>query len=337
MERVLFCPVRDANPFFHLFESAWMLAGSSDAKWLDRYVSDFSARYAEPGGHMHGAYGQRWRANFCLISREGARTWVEHDQLVMAARQLRENPASRQVVITMWDPQRDLNSNDLRDRPCNTQIYLRVRQGMLDMTVLCRSNDIVWGAYGANAVHMSVLQEYMAAMTGTRVGVLYQVSNNWHGYMSVLDKMRGISHADYYSRGLVAPRAMFNPETVHDVESELQAWMQAPSKYTSRLNPQLFDELLVPMSRAHDWYKVGKFGAARSHLAPVVATDWQRAAAEWIERRERRHEDRARLQEGSAMRGSGEALAHVADTPGADDGRTSVERDQDTPGDIPVV
>jgi hypothetical protein len=58
-ERVLFYDRRDANPIFHLMESIWMLSGSDDATWIDQFVSDFSARYAEPGGRMHGAYGRR--------------------------------------------------------------------------------------------------------------------------------------------------------------------------------------------------------------------------------------------------------------------------------------
>jgi len=33
MERVLFCAVRDANPFFHLFEALWILAGRDDVVW----------------------------------------------------------------------------------------------------------------------------------------------------------------------------------------------------------------------------------------------------------------------------------------------------------------
>ena len=33
-ERVLFSAERDANPFFHLFESIWMLAGSNDLSKL---------------------------------------------------------------------------------------------------------------------------------------------------------------------------------------------------------------------------------------------------------------------------------------------------------------
>ena len=51
-ERVLFDPVRDANPIFHLHEALWMLAGESDARWLDRFVKDFSERFAEPDGHQ---------------------------------------------------------------------------------------------------------------------------------------------------------------------------------------------------------------------------------------------------------------------------------------------
>jgi thymidylate synthase len=54
---------------------------------------------------------------------------------------------------------------------------------VLDLTVLCRSNDVVWGAYGANAVHFSVLQEYLAGRIGVDVGVMYQFSNNYHGYV----------------------------------------------------------------------------------------------------------------------------------------------------------
>ncbi|KKK55035.1 hypothetical protein LCGC14_3078620, partial [marine sediment metagenome] len=38
MERVLFSPIRDANPFFHLIEALWMLAGRRDVATLAHYV-----------------------------------------------------------------------------------------------------------------------------------------------------------------------------------------------------------------------------------------------------------------------------------------------------------
>src|SRR5580765_2589210 len=61
-ERVLFSAARDANPFFHLAEGIWMLAGRYDAKFLDQFVSNkYSNLYAEKDGAVHDAYGFRWR------------------------------------------------------------------------------------------------------------------------------------------------------------------------------------------------------------------------------------------------------------------------------------
>lgn len=205
-ERVLFSAIRDANPFFHLVEALWMIAGRSDAGLLNLFVRDFGDRYAEPGGDIHGAYGHRWRGHFWRdnhVVPPGAAPGRHIDQLDEAVRILKEDPTSRQVVIAMWDPTIDLGVPGLKDRPCNTHIYLRVRMTeamvsgdqmtgagpVLDLTVMCRSNDIIWGAYGANAVHFSVLQEYLAARIGVDVGTFYQVSNNFHAYEKELHRL----------------------------------------------------------------------------------------------------------------------------------------------------
>jgi thymidylate synthase len=173
MNRVSFSLLRDANPFFHLMEALWMLAGRNDATWLDQFVGDFSKRFAEEDGHMHGAYGFRWRSHFEL---EGGGDWP--DQLEKAISLLTANPGDRQVVITMWDPVADLGTI-AKDRPCNTHVYLRVRQDtqvvnrtteqdkkdrsiritvsshVLDLTVCCRSNDAVWGCLSGDTLIQS--------------------------------------------------------------------------------------------------------------------------------------------------------------------------------------
>src|SRR6478609_1680793 len=91
-ERVLFDERRDANPFFHLFESLWMLAGRNDSAFLDRFVKDFGYRYAEEGGELWGAYGNRWRNH-----------WGE-DQLETIVQRLKRDPRDRRIVLQMWDP-----------------------------------------------------------------------------------------------------------------------------------------------------------------------------------------------------------------------------------------
>ena len=67
-ERVMFSGLRDANPFFHLMESLWQLAGRRDAAFPNNFVRDFGERFAEPDGNIHDAHGYRWRHAFRVRS-----------------------------------------------------------------------------------------------------------------------------------------------------------------------------------------------------------------------------------------------------------------------------
>jgi hypothetical protein len=167
-ERLVFNPDRDANHVFHLMESIWMLAGQNDVRWLLPFNARF-VDYTDNGVTQHGAYGYRWRDFFNV------------DQIHDVIEELRANPDSRRAVIGMWDPEFDLRA-PVRDVPCNTHIYFDCRGGKLNMTVCNRSNDALWGCYGANVVHMSVLQEVIAWGVGVPIGVYRQFSNNLHVY-----------------------------------------------------------------------------------------------------------------------------------------------------------
>lgn len=309
-ERVLFSAVRDANPFFHLYEALWMLAGRRDAEPLSRFVGDFATRFGEKDGTIHDAYGWRWRR------------MPGFDQLRAVVRQLTEKPESRQAVVQMWDG-RDVNTddreqvgqNDLlgdwRTRPCNTHAYLRVREEVspvLDITVCCRSNDVVMGAYGANAVHFSVLQEYLAAMLDVGVGRYYQFSNNYHVYQQTLDMLDGRDDR----RRFVADnryeawedRTVEPTPLVHDAalfDQELEFLMQNyegvysgrfEARLPDRWDPETFNNRFLgrtawPMLMGHMLHKRREPLMARVWLDLVEATDWRAAATEWVQRRQK--------------------------------------------------
>lgn len=311
-ERVLFCERRDANPFFHLFESMWMLMGRNDPQWLDRYVSDFSARFAEfEDGRMHGAYGHRWRRTFPALWHERASS----DQLQVLAELLRRDPGTRQAVLTMWSPQIDLLA-PTRDKPCNTHCYFRRRDDRLDMTILCRSNDMIWGTYGANAVHMSVMLEYVATMAGCRVGMMYQVSNNYHAYVDVLDKIFGeigtavssrdklmqwqVPDCDHYATGKVAASPLFADVTdwLH-FQEELCAWGEHRSTDPQVWTYSILRDLLVPMSRTHDLVVAKNWRGAMSTASTIQHSDWRLACQQWIGRRLTRAEARVAQESGT--------------------------------------
>jgi len=285
-ERVIFWPQRDANPFFHLFEALWMLAGRNDVAYPASFVKRMRS-FSDDGVTFHGAYGHRWINHFGF------------DQLEVIAARLRANPDDRRNVLAMWDAGEDLGK-DGKDLPCNTHAYFSVTaNGKLDMTVCNRSNDLVWGAYGANAVHFSILQEYMAAAVGVDVGRYYQVSNNLHAYKDTLDQVAELadqaddpltgSQPSPYEQGIVRPFPL--------VSTPIDIWRQDLGVFLSDgpivgFRDPFFRRVVTPMHAAYRAYKsqdADRFNAARDILTQCKATDWRLAATQWIDRREKRY------------------------------------------------
>ena len=294
MERVLFDQKRDANPFFHLFEGLWMLAGRDDTAPLVHYVKDF-ARFAEANGIIHGAYGYRWRTEFGF------------DQLEKLVEYLRADPTDRQCVLQMWDCN---VSDDLhkgwKDRPCNTHCYFRVREEqhtrggdlcidkVLDMTIMCRSNDIIWGAYGANAVHFSMLLEYMAGRTGCEVGKMYQLSNNFHAYTDILRKVGTPTPIPYAEGMLPVPMGTDWNKWNNDLEIFMEwhdwLWQQDATSDdidlpTDEIVNIWFCTVAAPMCMINWFYKNNRLDDARQFTVQIEAPDWRAAADLWLNRR----------------------------------------------------
>lgn len=282
-ERVLFWPERDANPFFHFFEGLWMLAGREDLAFLIRFNKRM-ATFSDDGATLRGAYGYRWRR------------WFDRDQLSIMIDLLTKKPATRRAVLTMFDPKADLRTDEaLLDIPCNTQAYFWIQDNKLNMTVCCRSNDIIYGAYGANAVHFSMLQEYVANMLDIPMGSYWQISNNFHAYLGTLNPLMNMKVNTYtwgcpYTTGLVSPypkmvtnRAQFDMDLNHFFYA-----VELGAEFTW-YNP-FFTDVALPLYRAHKAWKetVGphRFLDAYKALQGCQALDWKLAATEWLRRRE---------------------------------------------------
>lgn len=175
--RMLFAPGRDANPFFHIFESLWMLAGRNDVAFPAHYVPHMKT-FSDDGLTFNGAYGYRWRHAFGM------------DQIELIVKELHRNPQSRRVYLQMWDARLDLQygMDGGKDACCNLGAKFEIDDdGRLNMWVNCRSNDMILGGYGANVVHFSFLQEYIvdrlrALGSSIEMGFYEQISMNAHVY-----------------------------------------------------------------------------------------------------------------------------------------------------------
>lgn len=288
-ECVLADPVRDANPFFHIYEALWMLAGHNDVARLQAYNQQITA-YSDDGVSFHGAYGERWRNRFGF------------DQLELLLHLLRKEPHTRRAVLSMWGAAEDLSRNG-HDLPCNTTAYFSLRDDALHLTVCNRSNDAVWGCYGANAVHFAVLLQYMAAGLGVSVGTYTQFSNNLHVY---LEGKAG----EVWQRCQTQPpmlRATYDPALIDAMQytplisnfaafdREVKLLVAPPDglpgqhQYTE---PWLAD-IAVPMLLAHFGHRSGDTEEAIALLDGELDRQthkdpWLVAGAAWLRRRQER-------------------------------------------------
>jgi len=283
LERVLFDPTRDANPFFHLVEALWMLAGRDDLKILTEYVATMS-RFSDDGGKTQpGAYGYRWRNHF-----------ASGDQLTWAIRRLKADPNDRRVIIQMYDADIDQPAadNNGKDIPCNIVAAPWIdAASRLSMTIFCRSNDMILGAYGANAVHFSFLQEYLAQGIGVRVGAMNQVSNNFHAYLSNIDKHAEDAARDLYSDNAVSPYPLMGNAndvvSIQQFDEDLTFFFDDPA--APGIRSAFLRRVACPMIMAHRAYKNKKdpkrFENALEIINQCHAEDWQQAGREWLMRR----------------------------------------------------
>lgn len=278
-ERVLFSLVRKANPFFHLMEALWMLSGRNDIGFPCMFNKNF-INYSDDGAFQHGAYGHRWRAAF------------GHDQLDWIVSELINRPTSRRAVLAMWDGGADplmVRKNGV-DVPCNTHAYFDIQNGCLNMTVCNRSNDVIWGAYGANAVHFSILQEYLATRLGVVVGVYRQMSNNFHVYTDVyprrtLEAMAAESRElNYYASQTlpVRPYPLMEANNTGAWDAQVRAFINNPSLVRGNLSDLFFSRVAYHVYKA--WYdrKTGN-GNGLDSAAAIEAKDWRLACIQWIQ------------------------------------------------------
>ncbi len=283
-ERVLFSESRDANPFFHLFEALWIIHGRNDVKFLTHFNKQM-AQYSDDGVTFHAPYGYRLRAHF---GEPGF-----HDQISIVIDKLRENPNDRQAVLQIYDTNVDL-SVKTKDVPCNDMVFLKIRDNKLHMTVCCRSTDVLWGAYGANVVQFSMLQEYIAGNIGCFMGTYTQISDSFHVYTEkdVYKKCKDIpllsDNNPYYHMGAYP---MFHEATPAEFDHDLSLMFHQYDHYGdidatyAKFRTPFFIDVVLPMWAAWQTHKSGSTDTAIAWASHIDAEDWRIACTDWLRRR----------------------------------------------------
>lgn len=174
---------RNINPFFLLAEAMWIFCGRKDVRFLTLFNKNME-QFSDDGKVFHAPYGFRLRHwgvrsedKFCEENLHAAQGY---DQVADAIKLFENNPNTRQVVLSIWNPDFDLGTKT-KDIPCNDVIMLKIRDGKLITTIQNRSNDLHWGL-PTNLFQFSFLTELIAACLNVELGTQTHNSQSLHVY-----------------------------------------------------------------------------------------------------------------------------------------------------------
>ena len=257
--RVNLDPVRDCNPFFHLMEGVMMLGAHNCVECMSKFTGNM-AQYSDDGETFNAFYGTRME---------------DYNQFWCTVTVLNENPNTRQAVIELWRPS-DL-MNNTKDKACNMSLVFAVRDGMLDMTIYNRSNDLIYGGVtGANIVHFSMIHEAICVETNNKMGYMYHVVNDAHVYLSnpLFHRLSDIG----YTPTLEPPMQM-SPGVKHDCEMFCKL-MHYNGVMRDTFYSGFMNDVVLPVYRLWNNRK-----ETTKDLLDIKDKAWHNACSDWLARR----------------------------------------------------
>jgi len=166
-----------------LRELLWYLSGEEHIRNLRQHTKIWDA-WADDEGRLDTAYGHYWR-RFPSATRGPDGQWAvrEVDQIALVATALREQPDSRRLVVTAWEPG---NAWTSRLPPCHYTFAFQVLEGRLNCHLNQRSGDIALGI-PFNLAAYAALTQMLAQSAGLALGVFSHTIVDAHVYTARAD------------------------------------------------------------------------------------------------------------------------------------------------------
>ena len=161
-----------------IHELLWFLKGETNIKYLhDNKVSIWD-EWADENGDLGPVYGHQWRS----WSVGDGRTI---DQIAQVVKMIRENPDSRRLMVTAWNPG-DIDKMALP--PCHVLFQFYVANGKLSCQLYQRSADIFLGV-PFNIASYALLTMMIAQVTGLKPGEFIHTFGDAHIYLNHTDQV----------------------------------------------------------------------------------------------------------------------------------------------------
>jgi thymidylate synthase len=185
-----------------IHELLWFLTGGTNVRYLHERGVTIWDEWADAEGNLGPVYGFQWRS---WPSAGGAAI----DQIAQVIRTVRENPDSRRLMVSAWNP---ADVDRMKLPPCHVLFQFYVANGRLSCQLYQRSADVFLGV-PFNIASYALLTLMVAQVTDLAPGEFVHTFGDAHLYTNHLDQARLLLSRE--ERPL--PRMRLNP-AIRDID-----------------------------------------------------------------------------------------------------------------------
>jgi thymidylate synthase len=178
-----------------IIELIWFLRGDTHNKflqdrrvriWNDWATAEQTARFGRREGDLGPIYGHQWRNYGATERADGSFESDGVDQISEAVDLIRNNPTSRRILVTGWNPS---EANRVALPPCHTLFQFYVAGDRLSCQLYQRSADVFLGV-PFNIASYSLLTLMMAQVCGLKPGEFIHTFGDVHLYNNHVEQAR---------------------------------------------------------------------------------------------------------------------------------------------------
>lgn len=164
-ERIITTPWRKFSTKYAEREYEWYMSGNRSVAEIKKYAPIWDKMHSGDN-IVNSNYGWQWSRN---------------DQLKKCIEQLKKDKHTRRAWFTIFDGKE--KDQYAFDTPCTLSVGFTINPitDALDMTVLMRSNDLVYG-FCNDQYCWTKLQEQIANELNVEIGTYFHYANNLHIY-----------------------------------------------------------------------------------------------------------------------------------------------------------
>ena len=159
-------------------ELLWFISGDTNIRVLQDNDVTIWDEWADESGDLGPVYGSQWRS------------WPAEprdiDQLAQVVEQIRENPDSRRLIVSAWNPS---EIPKMALPPCHLLFQFYVAGGRLSCGVYQRSCDLFLGL-PFNIASYALLTRMVAQVTGLSAGDLVISLGDAHVYSNHTEQVK---------------------------------------------------------------------------------------------------------------------------------------------------